>query len=51
MSSPTTIEFLGLQVSIAVRTTASNPTAPGICMAQHRQHLDKVTIAASHDRG
>lgn len=46
-----TIEFLGLHVSIAVRTTASKPTTSSIYMAQHRQHLDKATMAASYDRG
>lgn len=51
MSSFATTEFPGLQVSIAARMTASKPTTSGIYMSQHRQHLDKVTIAASHDRG
>lgn len=49
MSSFVIIEFLGLQISIAARTTPSKPTTSGIYMTQHRQHLDKVTIAASHN--
>lgn len=46
-----TLDFLGLQVSIAASMTTTKPSNVGTHKARHQQHLDKVTIAASCNRG